>query len=66
MGNDPDGPDAKRRKGGKFIKFAPLVVPRARRLQTLAVFGWTTMLPLSLGFFFILWCVSHITQWRAT
>ncbi|KAM0755391.1 diacylglycerol acyltransferase [Meredithblackwellia eburnea MCA 4105] len=36
------------------IKFAPLVVPRARRLQTLAVLCWTTALPLSFGLFFFL------------
>ncbi|BGP52604.1 hypothetical protein JCM8202_004869 [Rhodotorula sphaerocarpa] len=36
------------------IKFVPFVVPRDRRLQTLAVFAWTTMLPMMLGFFFIL------------
>ncbi|KAK4055277.1 diacylglycerol O-acyltransferase 1 [Microbotryomycetes sp. JL201] len=36
------------------IKFAPLVVPRHRRLQTFAVFGWTILLPLSLGTFFLL------------
>ncbi|ORY69268.1 diacylglycerol acyltransferase [Leucosporidium creatinivorum] len=36
------------------IKFAPLVVPRHRRLQTLAVFGWTIALPFSLGLFFLL------------
>lgn len=40
-------------------RFAPLVVPRKRRLQTLAVFGWTTALPLLLGLFFVLWYVSR-------
>lgn len=39
-------------------RFVPFVVPRDRRLQTLAVFAWTTMLPMMLGFFFILWQVS--------
>ncbi|KAL8284227.1 hypothetical protein RQP46_004976 [Phenoliferia psychrophenolica] len=53
MAKAPNGPTGKRGKGSKFIKFAPLVVPRARRLQTLAVFGWTTMMPLTLGFFFL-------------
>ncbi|GAA5974903.1 hypothetical protein JCM21900_002946 [Sporobolomyces salmonicolor] len=36
------------------IKFVPFVVPRHRRIQMLAVFIWTTALPLSLGFFFVL------------
>ncbi|KDE09727.1 hypothetical protein MVLG_00129 [Microbotryum lychnidis-dioicae p1A1 Lamole] len=36
------------------IKFAPLAVPRHRRLQTMAVLGWTTALPLMLGLFFLL------------
>lgn len=38
-----------------LVRFAPLLVPRHRRLQTFAVFCWTTALPLSIGFFFILW-----------
>ncbi|GAA5967241.1 hypothetical protein JCM8115_005438 [Rhodotorula mucilaginosa] len=36
------------------IKFVPFVVPRDRRLQTLAVFAWTSLLPISIGVFFIL------------
>lgn len=36
------------------IKFAPLVVPRHRRLQTFAVFAWTIALPFSLGCFCLL------------
>lgn len=36
-------------------RFAPLVVPRHRRLQTFAVFGWTIALPFMLGCFFLLW-----------
>ncbi|KAI5478556.1 diacylglycerol acyltransferase [Pseudohyphozyma bogoriensis] len=36
------------------IKFAPLAVPRKRRLQTFAVFAWSVALPLSIGLFFFL------------
>ncbi|GAA5981439.1 hypothetical protein JCM10908_004109 [Rhodotorula pacifica] len=43
------------------IKFVPFVVPRDRRLQTLAVFAWTSLLPLTIGVFFIL--CSFPTLW---
>ncbi|GAA6032011.1 hypothetical protein JCM8097_003387 [Rhodosporidiobolus ruineniae] len=36
------------------IHWAPFVVPRHRRLQTFAVFWWTTALPFSLAFFCLL------------
>ncbi|GAA6064023.1 hypothetical protein JCM10212_004255 [Sporobolomyces blumeae] len=45
------------------IKFAPFVVPRHRRTQMFAVFLWSTLLPLSLGFFFVL--CSYKALWPA-
>lgn len=35
-------------------RFAPLSVPRQRRLQTLAVMFWGILLPASISFFFLL------------
>ncbi|GAA5923466.1 diacylglycerol O-acyltransferase [Sporobolomyces koalae] len=42
------------------IKFAPFVVPRHRRTQMFAVFLWSTLLPLSLGFFFVLCSIKQL------
>jgi 2-acylglycerol O-acyltransferase 2 len=39
--------------GSEWLYFAPLSIPRARRLQTLAVILFPLLLPLSLVVFFI-------------
>ncbi|KAI9591280.1 diacylglycerol acyltransferase [Syncephalis fuscata] len=44
-----------------MIQFAPLNVPRQRRLQTLAVLLWILMLPICLSIF--LYCVWHAATW---
>ncbi|GAA5945040.1 hypothetical protein JCM1841_004513 [Sporobolomyces salmonicolor] len=54
MAADKKHAEAFTRSDRTQIKFVPFVVPRHRRIQMLAVFIWTTALPLSLGFFFVL------------
>ncbi|KAK0547858.1 diacylglycerol O-acyltransferase 1 [Tilletia horrida] len=48
----------KSQDGGKFsIQFAPLNVPRHRRLQTMGVLIWALLLPLCLSLYFFLMSV---------
>ncbi|GAA5951305.1 hypothetical protein JCM10213_007626 [Rhodosporidiobolus nylandii] len=54
MGHLVDREEEYTRSDRSKIKFVPFVVPRHRRLETFAVFFWTTALPLALGFFFVL------------
>ncbi|GAA5899225.1 diacylglycerol O-acyltransferase [Sporobolomyces salmoneus] len=58
-----DGTIAYEQSDHSKIKFAPFVVPRHRRLQMFAVFLWSTLLPISLGFFFFL--CSFTKLWPA-
>jgi len=46
-------------------RFAPFVVPRHRRTQMFAVFLWSTLLPLSMGFFFVLWSVPFLPSYSS-
>ena len=41
------------------IQWVPLKVPARRRLQTLSVFAWTALLPLSVACFLLLWSVFY-------
>ena len=53
-GSAPSKSDAAASNRDNVIRFAPLSIPRSRRLQTLGVLFWALLLPICLSIFFLL------------